>query len=185
MDSFTSYCLNRLQIREIDLDLIGAARSGLLEETKRLVSIGADITAANHAAFIHAAGKGHLGVVMYLASAGVDITIHDNSALKRAASNGELDVVRYLVSVGADVTADDNYAVRYAAEGGYVETVKYLISLGADIEVVYEVLCIDPADTGKDELLANLDITLMASSPSEASEVLRRAVEERKNMVNR
>jgi len=59
-------------------------------------------------AFQIAATNGHLEIVKYLVTLGADIRAADNYAVKMASRNGYLEVVKYLVTLGADISVDNN-----------------------------------------------------------------------------
>src|SRR5581483_5856019 len=88
-----------------------------------LLSLGADIHAANDYAVRWASVNGHLLTVRYLVELGNSHRLSPNSTCRYADK----------VSVGANIHAANNYAVRLASENGHLSTVQYLVSIGADI----------------------------------------------------
>ena len=82
-----------------------------------------------------AAYSGNLELVKYLVSVKADVNAADDgrTVLHAAAGRGELDVVEYLVGQGADpavVDSDGNTPADIAADDGHGEVASYLSGLG-------------------------------------------------------
>jgi ankyrin repeat protein len=81
MIKFQQYLLN--ENKDLDQQLINAARDGDVDFVKKLVNQGADIY------------------------------INNNAVLKLASQFGYLEIIKYLIGKGADIHTENDYALRY------------------------------------------------------------------------
>jgi ankyrin repeat protein len=105
------------QARDINLDLINAARAGRSAEVRALIAAGADINATNPAGktvLMMAANFGNARIVDMLLAEGANVNTKDkqeSTALIDAAYMGNLQVIKALLARGADVNATDKNGV--------------------------------------------------------------------------
>jgi ankyrin repeat protein len=99
------------QARDINMELINAARAGRTNEVRALIAEGADINATNTAgktALMMAANFGNARIVDMLLAEGANVNAKDtqeSTALIDAAYTGNLGVIKALLARGADVNA--------------------------------------------------------------------------------
>ncbi|MAQ64688.1 MAG: hypothetical protein CL503_05245 [Actinobacteria bacterium] len=124
--------------------LLEAAESGDINQTKHLITHGADVNATDkhgRTALHEAAYYGNLEIVKALVIAGADINAKDNVGLTpliNATYKGNLEIVEALVNAGADINAKGRYgmtALHWAADNGSEDIVKALVRAGADVNV--------------------------------------------------
>ena len=114
-----------------------------LDLTRRLISAGADVTAANRYAVTPlslAATNGNVSMVELLLEVGADpnaVLPGGETILMTAARTGRVEAVRALLARGADVHADDESrgqtALMWAAAEGHADVVQTLIDGAADV----------------------------------------------------
>jgi hypothetical protein len=128
------------QPESLNDQLIVAARSGRLEEVKRLLDQGADVNARGMwglTPLIWASSKGHLAVVNLLVQRGADVDARANNqstALMWTCFAGFREVARILLERGANVHAKSNSgatALIAATEKGHHQLVALLKARGA------------------------------------------------------
>jgi ankyrin repeat protein len=127
---------------ELNQALIEAAARGDAESVGRLLSQGADVSAADasgQTALIAAAYRNHLEVARMLVESGADVNVQDStrqSAFLISTSEGFLDLLLLTLGAGADVRRTDSYngtGLIRAADRGHVEIIRELLT--TDIEV--------------------------------------------------
>lgn len=121
--------------RDINVELINAARAGNVTEVRDLIAEGADINAKNAAGktvLMVAANLGNARIVDILLSEGADVNAKDNlesTALIAAAYKGNLHILKALLAQGADVNAESKNgvtALSTAKTVGYQQVVSFL-----------------------------------------------------------
>jgi ankyrin repeat protein len=127
---------NERMNRILDRELIVAAKENNLPEVSRLLSVGADVNAADISGYapLHWACKnGHMEVVIELLNHGADIEANDNiewTPLHCACYNDHLPVVKALLSGGANilaVTIHGKLPIHLAVSWRKSEVCKYLL----------------------------------------------------------
>jgi len=117
--------------------LVGAARSGDVEEVLRLIQEDPEIVNMAAGMVRWTALHGHLEVVQHLVDYGADIDIKNNddaTPLHRACTGGHLEVVDLLVSSGADPTVQTEFQwtpLMCASSWCRVDVVRYLLGIKA------------------------------------------------------
>lgn len=120
-----------------NLCLLLVADYGILQSTKYLIEIGAEVDCLAPANFrtplLTAASSGHINIVSYLLANGANINAKDSmaaNALILASTKGNLDMIKFLVEKGIDTHAimDGGYNARDMAKGRKVK--KYLREIG-------------------------------------------------------
>jgi ankyrin repeat protein len=123
------------QARDINAELLDAARAGRTDEVRDLLAEGADVNTANTAGktvLMMAAAFGNARIVDILLAEGADVNAKDKSqstALIAAAYNGNLHVVKSLLARGADVNVKSKNgvtAMSTATTVGHEAVAKYL-----------------------------------------------------------
>ena len=120
--------------------LYEAAASGKSEIVQWLLSLGADVSAADEDGFtpLHSAVQTDLEIVKLLHDAGADISSRTKTGqtpLHRAASAGQLQVTEWLINVGQSLNAMDilgRTPLHLAVYRGMVSTVQLLLSRHAN-----------------------------------------------------
>ncbi|MCK9596372.1 ankyrin repeat domain-containing protein [Candidatus Pacearchaeota archaeon] len=115
--------------RNLDLELMDAAKKGDLDKVKNLIEQGADIHAERDHALRIAAKRGYFDIVKYLVEHGADIHAVNDCTLRLAVENGDLDMVKYLVEHGADIHVFKEGPLFWAVKYGYLDIVKYLVEM--------------------------------------------------------
>ena len=105
-------------------ELTSAARDGILENIKFLLSNGTDIHARDDLALRLASSSGHTAVVKLLIKSGANIHAESDYALRWASSGGHTEIVKLLIEAGADIHACDDDALTLASHCGHLEIVK-------------------------------------------------------------
>jgi ankyrin repeat protein len=126
--------------KDLDHQLIDAARSGDLELVKKLTDQGSDIHAENGLALRNASRRGHLDIVKYLINNGSDIHAENDYALRYASYTGHLDVVKYLIQQGSNVPEliDIPEEVQEIAIKNDAGNIKYINNLRSDLKNKYK-----------------------------------------------
>jgi len=126
--------------RDLNAELIAAARDGRLEMVEVLLAEGAEVNAKNgngKTGLMSAAYFGNERVVSLLLAAGADVNAKDNNdstALIAGAYSGNLNVVLSLLAEGADVNASSKSgasSLKNADTRGYAQISKVLGDAGA------------------------------------------------------
>ncbi|MEL7538943.1 MAG: ankyrin repeat domain-containing protein [Pseudomonadota bacterium] len=126
---------------DADLPLYRAARSGRLEEVRRLVAAGEDPSALSDGdgTPLMAAIRGrHFDVMEFLLASGADpntVAPGDGTALIAAVRLGEPDLVRRLLDAGADpslAVRGDGSPLISAANRGLTDVIDLLLAAGGD-----------------------------------------------------
>jgi ankyrin repeat protein len=134
--------INDERMNSIDEELFEAAQENNLPEVRRLVSVGADVSAKDNdgeTPLHRASFEGHSQVVNELMEHGADIEAKarfGQTPLHWACYSGHVAVVIELLSRGANIQAKDNDGdtpLHQASLRGYLPIVKALLSSGADI----------------------------------------------------
>ena len=122
-----------------------AAKTGELEEAKRLIQGGADLEALDvdgETPLTAAALAGQTAAVKLLVARGADIKGQNRggfTALHAAAHKGYIQIVEFALDRGAGIDDQDNKAgvtpLHAAAERDYLDIVKLLIERGARIDL--------------------------------------------------
>jgi ankyrin repeat protein len=132
--------------RDIDDQLIIAARKNDFKKVEELIQNGANVNAREkvvgegETALFNAAAAGHANIVKLLINHGgrVDRPPGKVTPLMMAAWAGHTDTVRVLLSAGADVNAKDNNghaALTDAVRKNHTAVARLLIEQGADVNV--------------------------------------------------
>ena len=130
---------------EYKTPLLVACESGCLGMVKKLVEIGADVTAKGGCRSVLAAASygGHADVVAYLLGLGVlDVAAEGFgrwSSLRAAYERNHPEVVKLLVEGGADLEGrdgKDNTPLLVACSSGMLGVVRTLVECGADVDVM-------------------------------------------------
>jgi len=126
--------------RQLNDDLLAAARSGADMEIRRLVEAGArvDITDSQNGAtpLMYAAAGGHRETARLLIMLGAPLNSRDNAgrtALIWAVTAGHLELVKLLVNYRADSTIKDNLGntpLKWAHSFGHQEILSFLLNSG-------------------------------------------------------
>ena len=103
-----------------------------IDEVRRLLKLGVDVTTGKSDALRLAYYYGSMDIVNILLQWGADGTTILPLATKQA------EDVKLLIESGADVTANDNEAIREASKVGNVEVVKMLIQAGVSLDVAFK-----------------------------------------------
>ena len=115
------------------MELIEAAREGLIAEVETLLGLGTDrddLDAALYAAVHH----GHVETAKALLAAGADVHADNDRAFYFASRNGNLEMTKLLLGAGANVHAENDTALRHnSIFPGREGMVKILIAAGADV----------------------------------------------------
>lgn len=138
--------MSEIIIKEINIDskkenknlcLLLVADYGIMESTKYLIGIGAEVDCIAPANFrtplLVSVSNGHMNIVKYLLSKGADINAKDMmaaNALILASTKGNLEIVKFLVENGIDIHTkmDGGYNARDMAKGKEIK--KYLKEIG-------------------------------------------------------
>ncbi|XP_019617725.1 PREDICTED: GA-binding protein subunit beta-1-like isoform X3 [Branchiostoma belcheri] len=153
-----------LTLVDLGKRLLDAARKGLDEEVRMLMSNGAPFTTdwLGTSPLHFAAQHGHTSTAEVLLRAGVSRdarTKVDRTPLHMAAQEGHLDIVEMLIKNGADVNAKDMLRMtplHWAVEAGHKDIAKCLMRNGAElyVESKFEKTAFDiTMDKGDDEML--------------------------------
>ncbi|CAH1252439.1 GA-binding protein subunit beta-1-like isoform X2 [Branchiostoma lanceolatum] len=153
-----------LTLVDLGKRLLDAARKGLDEEVRMLMSNGAPFTTdwLGTSPLHFAAQHGHTSTAEVLLRAGVSRdarTKVDRTPLHMAAQEGHLDIVEMLIKNGADVNAKDMLRMtplHWAVEAGNKDIAKCLLRNGAElyVESKFEKTAFDiTMDKGDDEML--------------------------------
>ncbi len=128
----------------MDFELIEAARSGNLEEARRLLALGVDIDAKEDifagTALFFASFAGHTQVLALLLENGADVEARNNrgrTALTGASFRGHTEVVKLLLNKGADVNTADKFGktpLIEACRGNHPVIAELLVQAGARLE---------------------------------------------------
>jgi len=130
-------------LREIDVELCGAAERGDVGGIERLIAGGADLNASVDILFgdktplLCAAGHGRVAAIAALVKAGAHVDGVDssvNSPLMIATMCGHMTAVDALIAAGADVHRtmhDGRTALHYASQYGYQRVLVALLAAGA------------------------------------------------------
>ena len=124
---------NKLDVPQMDIDLIYAAKNGNLEYVRFFIRNGADIHTEDNLPLRYAARFGNFRITRFLLDHGADIHAGDDDALKWAASCGHHATTKLLIDRGANDQHNINYSLKRAASGGHIEIVKLLLGRGAAI----------------------------------------------------
>lgn len=121
--------------KNVDEDLLTAAKAGHVTGVREALNRGADVNAKDgtqSTALLWASQDGHIEIVKILLEAKAKQNLRDSfnkSPLMRAAANGHLDIVKLLIKGSAgpnQMTNDVRAAQAIAFEAGYVEICKVL-----------------------------------------------------------
>jgi ankyrin repeat protein len=130
---------------ERDAALIAASGRGDTDEVRRLLRLGASVTAVDdqgRTALIAAAYGDHLEIGRLLIQAGADVDVQDNtkqSAYLIPTADGSLAFLRLTLQAGADVHRLDSYngtGLIRAADRGHVEIIRELLTTDIAIDHV-------------------------------------------------
>ena len=133
--------------RDVDRDLIEAARKGDAAGIARLLAAGADVDArdsANRTALHHATEDNHMAAAIALIEAGADVNASDGASIDHtpyllAGARGYLEILVPMLAHGADLASTNGYggtALIPACERGFVEVARVLIEAGTDLDHV-------------------------------------------------
>ncbi len=134
-------------LASLDQQLIEAARTGKLDEVKRLIEAGAAVNASNNdgeTPLHEAAYRGHEAVARLLLEKGAAVnaaTKDGVTPLHRAAAEGREAVARLLLEKGAAVEAATEGGwtpLHEAAGGGHEAVARLLLEKGAAVEAATE-----------------------------------------------
>ncbi|WP_164522222.1 ankyrin repeat domain-containing protein [Halocella sp. SP3-1] len=122
-------------------ELINAAKSGEVEEVKKLIKNGIDINARNdlgNTALIETIKEGDCKIVKILLEAGAGVNIkndHGQTALMEAAKKGYYKIVKLLLDSAADIDlkCSKGNALVFAVDCGNSGIVKLLLEAGANV----------------------------------------------------
>lgn len=132
-------------VRDINLDLLVAAKKGDTATVQALLDKGADVNAKDKdgwTALMFAANNGHATIVQALLDRGADVNAKTEdekgaTALMVTAWQGHTAIVEALLDRGADVNAkakdDGMTALMLAVMEGHTATVQALLDKGADV----------------------------------------------------
>ena len=133
--------------RDVDRNLIEAARKGDAVEITRLLASGADADArdgANRTALHYATEKNHMAAAIALIEAGADVNASDGPSIDHtpyllAGARGYLEILVPMLAHGAGLASTNGYggtALIPACERGFVEVARVLIEAGTDLDHV-------------------------------------------------
>ena len=135
--------------RDLNKELLDAARRGELDKVKQLLDAGADVNYRDEdviTPLMFAVTSEHLDIVNELIRRGADITTVDRNgatALHLAAAYGHVDILKKIIDTHLaerdHLNAQDNHgqtALHMAAEGGMVNSVMLLLQKGADATIL-------------------------------------------------
>jgi ankyrin repeat protein len=130
--------------RDVNKELIDAARRGSLDKVKELLDAGANVNYKDErklTPIMYAIAGEHLDIVKELIARGADITIADDNGatpLHLAAYSDEIEILKRIIDThlaeSDDLNAQDNRgdtALHTAAAGGYANAVILLLNNGA------------------------------------------------------
>lgn len=134
--------------RDINKELLRAARRGEVDKVKQLLDEGADVNSKDDrglSAIMYAVASEVFGVVKELITRGADITVADDNGatpLHLAAYSSEIEILKLIINTHlADhdsLDAKDDHGqtpLHTAAAGGYANSVILLLQNGADATI--------------------------------------------------
>lgn len=138
-DSVTNIILTKVRVMRLVTEH-GSVDNAIIRannvfDVEKLLLAGADVTAYNNSAIIHASTNGHLEVVRKFLLVGADYKAQDNTAIAMAAQMGHVDVVNLLISAGADPRAHYDFPIRLASINGHVAVVERLLLENANADL--------------------------------------------------
>lgn len=134
-----------VDMAELNMSLIAAARDGDVATVQELLAQGASVHASDEqgvTALIAAAYENHLEVAKILIEAGADVNVKDNtqqSAYLIPTAYGYFDMLKLTLEAGGDVHSRDSYngtGLIRAADRGHVEIIEELLKTDIDIDHV-------------------------------------------------
>jgi ankyrin repeat protein/ribosomal protein S13 len=130
--------------RDVNKELIDAARNGNMDKVKELLGAGANVNYQDEdklTPIMYAIVSEHLDIVKELIARGADITVANHNGatpLHLAASINDIEILKRIIDThlaeSDDLNAQDNRgntALHHAAEGGYANAVILLLNNGA------------------------------------------------------
>jgi ankyrin repeat protein len=133
--------------KDVDQDLIEAARNGDAAQIARLLAQGTAVDArddADRTALHHATEGNHVAAALALIEAGADVNASDGASIDHtpylmAGARGYLEILSPMLAHGADLASTNGYggtALIPACERGFVEVVRVLIEAGTELDHV-------------------------------------------------